>query len=736
MKRILLPAACLLWLALPLASEAAGPRHPLRAILQLEEDFDRAPDSDRPDSLPLEIGGDPQDVDINSILRINVSFGRYREALRRDPGLAARVSPEVAELLGMSDRLQQAAGFMQEAVEDGARLMRMVARDQRGSEEFRALARGDQERLREVLGILTGYLDFLAGSSKDDYRQRAEEVRRTANDAILSGPESSRFAVASVLLGEVEWAVGELEQAGAGISENPPSLALVLSAVHLHGGQRIEVGLPGYNDIPVDVPVRVDKLSLVPSPEDLAEVEELRAEAQAWADLLNQLRDGSKSLRDALEEVLEAQGVSFTELESAIDQVKTDLDELRSTDWRALGEDLEQRLEEVLESAADDAERELLESDVRPGVESLVGNLRGFRIDLVRLFDEVQRLRPLISQAAGEADTDPVSALVTLVGAVQTGRDLVREGELLFDELKSDVEDWRSAAGEIGQEVEGLRETLSGLADEQRQELEEVLESVAPEPVTRLIDDLETLETAVESFVGGLRGLVDNRDDVLVRLAVAGEIDPPDTSFTVPLDQAEPTRLDIRSLNPRKEGDWVILRAWLYETEPAADDPRTRVRGREVDQLSQQLQLLRFGWYTSPSVGLTYLSSFDPVAQGDGDAQGDGEEEVDETRSFVPQVSWLLNRRSWRKASEPARYYPKWYEQIGFGFHTVTLDLDNDNQLEMGLGFTVSFYKDLFQIGAGIDLSLDEEPYYFIGTRLFEFAKGLGTKNQPAETGQ
>lgn len=34
-------------------------------------------------------------------------------------------------------------------------------------------------------------------------------------------------------------------------------------------------------------------------------------------------------------------------------------------------------------------------------------------------------------------------------------------------------------------------------------------------------------------------------------------------------------------------------------------------------------------------------------------------------------------------------------------------------------------------LGVGIDLSLDQEPYYFIGTRLFELAKGLGIKKQP-----
>ena len=744
MKRIFLFALTLGWIGVLLPAEAAGEeadaaagtaaRHPLRAILQLEEKFDRPPSPDRPESLPLELGVEAQDVDINSILKIDVSLDRYTEALRRDPGFAARISPEVAELIELSDRLQRAADFMQEAVENGAELARRAAEDRRDTEEFRRLARGDQKRLREVFAVFTGYLDFLADSSRARYRQRAEEVRQAANDAIVSGPERSRLALAGLLLEEVDWTLRELEQAGFRISENPPSLALVLSAVHLHEGRRIDVGLPGYNDIPVGVPVRADKLSLVPAPEDLAEIEELRGEAAEWAHLLNRVRDGSTSLRDGLEEMFAAQGVSFAELESAFEQVKTDLDLLEATDWGALGDDLEETLEEVLESAEDAAERELLESDVRPRVEGLVESLRGFRLDLLRLIHQVRRLLPLISQAAGDAEDDPAAALLTLLGTVRAGRDLARGGERLFDELRADAEDWRGEAGEVEEGLRELREALSDLADERREELEGILESMVPEPVTALRHDLDVLVTRVEKFVAALRGFVDRRDDELVRLASASDIDPPDTSFEVPLGEAEPTRLDIRTLNPRKEGDWVILRAWLYETDPSPDDAEAVVRGPEVDRLSQQLQLLRFGWFTSPSVGLTYLSSFDPVEEG-GDGEGD-EETVDETQGFVPQVSWLLNRRSWRKESEPARYHPRWWEQIGIGVHTVTLDLDNDNQLEMGLGFTLSFYKDLFQIGAGIDLSLDEEPYYFIGTRLFEFARGLGVKNQPSESGQ
>ncbi len=724
MKRNTLLALCLLGLLAataaaqpPPPTPADPPRTPLRAMIELQEVFDRG--GRGPESLPLAFGIEGQDVDINSTIRIDVSAQRFREALRLDPAVTARLSPEARELLAISDKLEEAADFMKQAVADGRKLARMAADGQRDTPAFAALARGDQAQLRRTFDIYKEYFAFLAASSQPGYPARGAAARAAADQAILEG----RLALASLLLEEVDWTVRELEQAGQRIANSPPSLALVLAAVHLRDGEPVELALPGYSTIPEGERVRFEKLNLVPSPQDLAEIERLRGEAQGWADLLDEVRDGGKSIEDALKEVLAAQDLGFAELKAAFDQVAADLSQLEATDWKAVGDDLEARLREALEGSLDDAQRQLLEGTVAGQVERLVRDLKVFRLNLVDLAAAVRGLAELVSGAAEQAEDDPFQALMTLLVAVEAGKDLVSGAETLFKDLEAGIASWRADAISLEKALAELEGALAGLGAELRQKFQEILETTARAHLGPLATDLAALKTATGTFVAKVKALGKASD--LARLAAAADIEPPDTSFDVPLDQVRPTHLDLQTVNPRQEGEGVILRAWLYRTKPAPDDPQTRVRGEEVDQVSQRLQMLRFGWFTAPSVGLTFLSAADRLA---------GQE--DETQGFVPQVSWMFNHRSWRRdGASAARYRPRWHDHIGFGVHTVTLDLDNDNQLEMGLGVTVSFFKDYFQLGFGIDLSLDQEPYYFIGTRLFQLAKGLGVKKQAAAPG-
>jgi hypothetical protein len=122
------------------------------------------------------------------------------------------------------------------------------------------------------------------------------------------------------------------------------------------------------------------------------------------------------------------------------------------------------------------------------------------------------------------------------------------------------------------------------------------------------------------------------------------------------------------------------------------------------------------------------MSSVDDLRQQDG--------ELKQTRAFAPQVSWLLRHRAWQTPQaegdpQPFRSHRSLWKSVGVGLHTLSLDLDNDNQQELGLGLGVSFFNGFLQIGGGWDLGLDDEPYVFIGTRLLELARGLGTSNSP-----
>jgi hypothetical protein len=171
-----------------------------------------------------------------------------------------------------------------------------------------------------------------------------------------------------------------------------------------------------------------------------------------------------------------------------------------------------------------------------------------------------------------------------------------------------------------------------------------------------------------------------------------------------------------------------VIRAWLYRMKPDPGDPTRMIEDEELDSDLQQLRLLRFGWYSNPGVGVVYMSSLNDLAQGE-----DGEEK--QTRAFAPQVSWLLRHRSWRTPSTdpvPFRFQPRWWHSTSLGLHTLSLDLDNDNQQELGLGVSVSLFNNFLQIGGGWDVSLDDEPYVFLGTKLLDLARSLGVSRRPA----
>ena len=59
----------------------------------------------------------------------------------------------------------------------------------------------------------------------------------------------------------------------------------------------------------------------------------------------------------------------------------------------------------------------------------------------------------------------------------------------------------------------------------------------------------------------------------------------------------------------------VVVRAWLYRMKPDPSDPAKLVEDEELDSDLQQLRLLRFGWYSTPGVGVVYMSSQNDLLQ-------------------------------------------------------------------------------------------------------------------------
>jgi hypothetical protein len=693
---------------LPLHGQAGNGAQPsqkgiLARAIRLEEE----PEEKR-GPFPMPFGTSPQDVDVNSTIHVRISRDELLAGLSGNPALTP-AAQEAALLVQGAAQLRQAEGFLKRAIDDAEELARLDLAGQRESPQFEEIANADQEGLRATFQLLNAHLAALLASPNAELRQHATEARARMSDAVDIG----RPALAAVIVEEIRWLLERLETVRVKVDEVAPPLALILSASHVRPGGETEVGLVNYNDLPIGTPMRIDKLSLVLPPDQVA----LHGEAAALAAELNRLRQEGAGLVELARRILAAEGLDLDPLEDALDQVKEDADRLRETDWSRAADELEDRVRAAIAEATG-AQRQRLEA-VLPAVLALKERARELR-SLAGLASSVRGLRAQLDATAGQ---DPTTRLLGVLSLLQMGSQLA----------SGDLKGWQKDVEALRKQLGVVRE-LADLPEEVKDDLAAILSDTAVGQLGDLATHLQELRAAADGLRERFRKLSAEIKGVPA-LAVALHREPPATAFRVAFPEIKDTWVDIQTLNPRSEDDVLVIRAWLYRMKPDPGDPTRMIEDEELDSDLQQLRMLRFGWYATPAVGLVYLRSQNELIQ-----EGEGDDEAAEpesARMFAPQVSWLYRHRAWQEAGDPAnprpfRDHSRWWHSVGVGLHTVSMDLDNDNQQELGLGLSVSFFKDFLQIGAGWDLSLDDEPYFFVGTRLLEFAKNLGVGNKPA----
>jgi hypothetical protein len=66
-------------------------------------------------------------------------------------------------------------------------------------------------------------------------------------------------------------------------------------------------------------------------------------------------------------------------------------------------------------------------------------------------------------------------------------------------------------------------------------------------------------------------------------------------------------------------------------------------------------------------------------------------------------------------------------DKLGFGVNFSFLDFEPDQKIEIGLGFVLTFPDEIFQIGAGKNLTVNHDSgYYFLGINLFGIKEKIG----------
>jgi hypothetical protein len=711
MKRLLLwllPLA----LALPAAAAAASPAPPVRSALARAITLTEVPEAQGTTPPAFPFGTEAQDVDVNSTIRIRISpndlLGALPAALKTGPA-------QDADLLLRSSRdLQKASASLASSIQS-ATAFALGLKQGRPPAELTKLAAQDDAQLKLMIDLVKGYKTSLATSPNPVYQQHAEDARQRANRAVESG---SNFAVSAFLVDELQWTLDQLAAADRRLAADAPPVALVLSAVHIHDGKEVELGLPHYNDLPIGVPKSIDKTTLVLTPEEQKRVTDLEAQYAALAKVLNEAVAGSAELKDVLRQLLQSQGIDIAALETALDNVSKDVDGLRTTDWDAVAKKLEDQARGILNGAVAEADKKILNDKVLPAILALRAGAADARTTLEGLRAQAGALRAALAEGS-DLSKDPTAALVRILTLADS---LAGEGKSL-QALLADIGRWEQTVKALQAEAKTVGDTLAGLSQGVKAQIQALLTQTAQAQIGDLVTHLGQLRAAAEQAIQQAQSLVD-RTRGAAELAASLDREPPPAAFHVPFGEIQSTWLDLRTLNPRAEDDVVVLRAWLYRIEKVAGSPGTVVAKEQLASDVQQLRLLRFGWYTGPSVGLVYTSALDKLKGQD-----------KETRAFAPLVAFLWHHRSWDRGGGgdfPLRARTTWKDSFGVGLHTIMLDLDKDNQQEIGLGLGISFFNGYLQIGGGIDLGLQQQKYVFIGTRIFDFTRAIGMTVKPA----
>ena len=673
----------------------------LKDIIKLQEQTDTGK------LLGLRLGVPPQDVDVNSVIKIQVSAQQLRSAIAKGGQSQIPLSPQHQELLKAVDKLQGAVDILSTGLRKATELQQMVVAGERASAAFASKAQALQQYYKSATKGVREYLNFLAHSPDPLYRKRATTILKQLNTLALKvKPVDWNRLIA----GEVNWVSAQLEQAAEQVIQQANPVALSLSAYSEVGGSKAPVHLEHYDDLPPGTPQPVDKLNVVPSPEEVAKLKEMYAKAQELSDKLNEVKDSRDALKGVLDVALTRANIDLSELNNAVAAFQQELAKLQATDWSEKLTTAGDRIKDALAANITPQQKQTLEA-VQAQVNKVKQELKTLQSAVATVQQQVTSLSPRLDQAALLEKNNPVDALVALLGQVAGAVDAFKQVIQVIKNLSGNIQTFAQAFKQLFQDVAALKEALASLDAGMvvKNEIKAVTDEFADQAVSPVQAALNRVTAAARQVGDALSNKLSGDTKNHFNEYAASAITPPDTSRLLPLTHVKDTWLDLRTIAKRTDGSIVTLRATLYRVKADTRNPDNYLVTNTIDSEIQQFRLLRFGAYGSYSVGLAYISTEDVITG-----------QTERSRGFAPQVSWILHYRSWREQDAPAFYTRKWYERFGIGLHTVALDLNKDNENEIGFGVTISAVDDLLQIGYGRDLSLGEN-YYFLATRLFKF---------------
>lgn len=700
--------------------------------------------------MPLLFGDIPQDVDINSVIRIKID----RDALNRHvtaPVATAQAQAETDKLRPILEAaealLRSAATSVDIANEAAIRAIEAEALGRNADGQLLELGGRSEATLGKFATDLFAYIKAL--ESAPDFEIRAhgsllEKRFNTVAEDIAAGSQAytadggarqgtmaynvyianlSASVVLEFLNDELQWLQTRQRQAIAVIREELATVALALVARSpSQDGSMQRLHVEYYDELPPGEIVHLDKINWT---EDSRAMQEMLEATRPVVAAMEDLRTRRIDAAEAIERILNANGVDVQGLVRAVDDLATSAATLRETDWQLELERLRAEVESMSASRpADTQQLRTAWKELRDTVTAAENAIR-----LLETRNRLQALKELAKRDLGNGD--PVDTLTAFLGRIDNISTSVRGWIGDLEALKSPLTSTASKLRDFMTAYNNFVTTVGRTSGTQRERLESSLKRWSSTLFADVKDRAETVKRETERLVEALKRLKSNNDHrqrlaTQLRLYANLDLPVPDDVLYVTGDKLKDTFVDLRTLRQRQDGSVVILDAYLYRLERSGADGSGEVKvGSKMDQGRQQFVLKRYGWYSKPNVGVAYVSSQDKL---------EGQDK--RTTQFTAQASWLFRYRTWAEtdpvamASKPLLAPKPWYSDIGVGPHLVAVDLDKDNQQEIGLGVTLSFFEDFLQLGYGWSVTLDQEPYYFVGLKLLQFGASMGVDTQ------
>jgi len=632
----------------------------------------------RIDSLALTLEESDEDGGIHKLPAGVRGFVDVNSAVRITPRLPAlRDATGGAATLARLRASLQATNAIIAAAKDTLRLLSgqldSLAGEVRAARNANLVVVGTRNTLREVTRRKGVLLERVRVAARAADAARVSEIFNTVSGG---DADSALVAVIAKRAGALLDSLGEETRR---IAVSHERYRVELSAVRYSSGRApVQLHLPGYDNIAAGDPVVIDKLSFSSTPEERAELErttaairELVANAKDVGDVMRSLTVGSL---DAAKRIV-----------AAVDSVRTALRETPSA------ADLTDFLSAV-KAVAPNSEAALtpLVTAVQAPLTNLVALRETFTADLRALraqpslmapFDVLGKWSRDVQASVAEVSKSRATVVTALEATRASAEALATQYRQVPEDLRARLESTMegSAAARIANAIAAISSALAEIESN----------------VTVLQTRLDLFATLIPAQRVQSSGSVTLRDLIDVRGGEAG-------ATTLELMRAD-----------RRDGDHVVVSLRLMD-----GDTRETV-GIPVEYT---VGVRNFGWYRRWSGGLAFAKVIDPDAP---------VAPAVEEKGFRPGVSasWIVHQR--RRNGPDGKPKRSLFGDNGVGLALTSVLFTRDQTLELGFGPTVTFFRDILQVGGGINLQT-EKWYFLLNTPLLEIIqRGQPNAGQP-----